>query len=189
MDGSVDIRTVNLDGMCRILGVSAPTLSKLLKDCPDLPVIEQGGRGREWAFDPEAVLAWVVARKEAAQAQVSAQLEFIEQLRGEGEGEAAPDKMSPSQQLQMVKARREERKLAQEAGMLVEAASLRQALAETFAAIPALVRNAANEGCRRHRIPEDAIRAVITSIDERWAQEVRTLQRRLRESGVTEQVA
>jgi phage terminase Nu1 subunit (DNA packaging protein) len=51
--------------MAAVLGVSLHDLGRYLERWPDFPVVKRGGMGREWAFDGEAVRAFL-AEKEAA---------------------------------------------------------------------------------------------------------------------------
>ncbi|MFZ2872757.1 hypothetical protein [Zavarzinia sp.] len=176
MDGS-SLVTVNLDEMCRILEISAPTFRGWLKTYPDLPVVGRGDRGRAWEFDPHAVKAWRERKRQEEAEAAAAKLDLVDQLSLPGMGEAAADAiLSPAQQYQLIRAKREQRKMDQEAGLLVMAEPLRAALGDVFAQIPAAMRGAISDAFRRHAIPDDVRRAVTASVDERWTTAVRGLQ-------------
>ena len=69
--------SVNKGELAEILGVTAATVTAWTKRHPDFPAIERGAQGREWRFDPVAVLAFVEglrAAEKAAEAERGAAL-------------------------------------------------------------------------------------------------------------------
>ena len=62
------------------LGISIPTLDQALLRNPDFPVISRGGAGREWRFDEGAALAFVSAKRNAAEAERQAREKHLREL-------------------------------------------------------------------------------------------------------------
>ena len=51
------VRLLNKRQMARVLSMSAPTFDRMIAEF-NLPVAVQGGKGRDYGFDPDAVIAW-----------------------------------------------------------------------------------------------------------------------------------
>ena len=65
---------VNRAELARMLGYSPPTIDRLID--AGLPFEKQGGRGREWGFDPRKAIRWLIARRDGeAQRQVKDSIE------------------------------------------------------------------------------------------------------------------
>jgi phage terminase Nu1 subunit (DNA packaging protein) len=168
--------TVNKDEMARLLGVSLPTFSDLMKDNPDLPIAQEGSRGIPYAFDPKAVLSWKAAKQDAAQRQIAERTEFLAQF----EFPAAPDEPSaqaqtPAQRLQTAKALKAERELQMEAGHLVHTAGVRQALQVALAVLGKRLDNLPSIVGREFNLPEPVQRAMRRQLDDARALMVRDI--------------
>jgi phage terminase Nu1 subunit (DNA packaging protein) len=125
MDGGVaPAVTVNKKELARLLDVSLPTLDKMIEDHADFPVEQRGTNGCEWQFDPARVKAWSDAQKAKADADYQARMQALGRLDFEGATRkgGATDAHA---QLALTRAERERRKLMQEAGLLIDVASLR----------------------------------------------------------------
>ena len=129
--------TVNKQRLADWLGVSLPTLSKwLLKYGAEFPVVERGSNGRDYAFDPAAVSAFLRAKQEeqaatkaatrAAIDEQLAQLRLPFDLPGV---EPPPKATSPKDELIAWELRKRQRLEAEAAGQLVPAAAVRAAIA------------------------------------------------------------
>ena len=130
------IETVNKQRLANWLGVSLPTLSKwLLKYGPDFPVLRSGSNGRDYAFDPAAVAAFLRAKQDeqaaeklatrAAVDEQLAQLRLPFDLPGV---EPPPKATSTKDELLAWELRKRQRQEAEAAGQLVPAAAMRTAI-------------------------------------------------------------
>ena len=148
--------TVNKIELQKILRITAPTLSHwMTKYDQDFPILEQGGRGRDWSFDVEAVLSFLAEREEEEKAAERERQEAIDQLLlplGHNGGptlEAEPSGLRPGDLLTLMKVRRLQREEAQACGRLVDSAELTDALHVCFSEmrrhLEAVVRFAADE--------------------------------------------
>ena len=129
---------VNKSELCQILGVSAPTLAELIqRHGAAFPVLERGGRGRDWWFESEAVVAFVDARKaerEAADTERQAALRQIALPLGHNGGpamEAGPS-LRPADMLLLMMVRRIQREEAYACGRLVETSKLTNGLGKVL---------------------------------------------------------
>jgi phage terminase Nu1 subunit (DNA packaging protein) len=118
---------VNKSELAQILGLSLPTVSAyMVRYGEAFPVLERGGRGRDWWFESDAVTAFLDARKaedEAGDAERQAALAQLTLPIGHNGGpdlEAEPE-LSPAELLTMWKVRRIQREEAYARGRLVEA--------------------------------------------------------------------
>ena len=134
---------VNKQRLAEWLQVSLPTLSKwLLKYGEDFPVIERGSNGRDYAFDPAAVAAFLRAKQQeqaadraAAKAAIDdqlAQLRLPFDLPG---ADPSPKTASIKDELAAWELRRRQRQEAEAAGQLVPAAAVRDALSAVLGRI------------------------------------------------------
>lgn len=168
--------TVNRDEMARLLRVSPPTLTKMLKDYPDLPVASGGSRGVPYEFDAEAVIAWRREKVEQAKQAATERDELIAQF----EFLAEPDEPSalaqtPAQRVQIAKAIELERKLARDAGQLVDTASIRQALQIALTVLGKRLDNMPAQIGRKYNLPEPVQREMRREIDEMRSATVRDI--------------
>lgn len=126
MDGgvaaTVNAPTCNKRELARLLPVSLPTLDKMIADNPDFPIEGKGSNGREYEFDLVKVQAWRAAKLEEERAHAS---ERMSALGVFDFGDDAPANSSPTQMFALARYERERRKLAQEAGLLIDVATLR----------------------------------------------------------------
>ena len=117
---------VNKTELSQILGVSLPTLSAWMARYGDaFPVLERGGRGRDFWFDHEAVQTFLESRKaedEAGDAERQAALAQLALPIGHngGPGLEAEPELTPAELLTMWKVRRIQREEGYACGRLVE---------------------------------------------------------------------
>jgi phage terminase Nu1 subunit (DNA packaging protein) len=161
----MDAAFVNKDEMARLLGISKPTLTDLIAKYPDFPVAERGDKGRPYAFDAAAVLAWKQRHVEAAQAVAAEKTEFLAQFEFPVEDEA-PVAPSAAQRVQLAKALQIERKLAMESGHLVPSATIRQAIQIALTVLGKRLDNLPGILGREFNLPEPVQRAMARQLDD-----------------------
>lgn len=150
---------LSLQEMAEALGVSVPTLRRLLRRYPDFPVVSRGSNGVAFRFDREAVLAFVRAKRaeeEASRAQRDALLGRIAlppEITGEGE-EAAP---SADDRLKHARAMLAETELAASRGVAVPVRVLHSQMAEILGDIMRFVMALPREMERRHQLPAPVV--------------------------------
>jgi phage terminase Nu1 subunit (DNA packaging protein) len=153
-DASVP-RLLNKLELCREAGISRPTLDARLREDPDFPVVSQGVSGEEWQFDAEAALRRLA--------------------------ETAPVKrLSPNQQLLELRLTRERRNLAQEAGDLLVASEMRDALSRALSALSRELRSLPAALGREAGLTPDQQRRLQLAIEEKQ----RAFVTRLKETGL-----
>lgn len=129
--------SVNKDQLAGRLQVSLPTLTRwIVRFGQDFPVIERGGLGKAWLFDPAAVFDFLRERQAAQLADQAQRDEELSQLKlpFDVPVENAPaGKLSVKDELEAWKLRKVQREEAERAGQLVPAAQVADALAGVFA--------------------------------------------------------
>jgi phage terminase Nu1 subunit (DNA packaging protein) len=165
--------TVNKARLAHWLGVSLPTLSKwLLKYGADFPVIERGANGRDYAFDPAAVAAFLRAKQAEQAALKSAADEQLAQLRLPFDlpGVEPPPKVSSTKgELMAWELRKRQRQEAEAAGKLVPAERVRSALAALLGRLSRDSHAFLRQIGREQGWPE----ALTATVVNRWAQQQR----------------
>ncbi|WP_428484896.1 hypothetical protein [Rhodopila sp.] len=130
---------VNKSEIARLLGCSLPTVNAyLVRYGEDFPVLDRGGRGRDWRFDHEAVVAFLDGKRAdeaAADADRQAALQQAMLPLGHNGGppmDAEPS-LRPAELLALMKVRRLQREEAYACGRLVEASKVQHALQDLLA--------------------------------------------------------
>ena len=131
---------VNKAELAQILGCSLPTVAVYMNRYGDeFPVLERGGRGRDWWFDHERVVAFMEGKRATeaeADAERQASLRQIALPLGHNGGpelDATPPPLRPSDMLALMKVRRMQREEAYACGRLVEVGKVRATLEELLA--------------------------------------------------------
>jgi phage terminase Nu1 subunit (DNA packaging protein) len=147
---------VNKTELAQILGVSLPTLGAWMARYGDaFPVLERGGRGRDFWFDHEAVQTFLESRKaeeEADDAERQAALAQLALPIGHNGGpglDAEPD-LSPAALLTMWKVRRIQREEAYACGRLIEAHKVKAGLSALLTDINQSLRMTVRRFGREH---------------------------------------
>ncbi len=170
--------TVNKDEMARLLRMSLPTFTNLIKTNPDMPIAAGGSRGVPYAFDPEAVLDWRKRVIEEAGRIAAEKSEFLAQFEFIAEDES-PQPQSASQRVQTAKALQIERKLAMESGHLVPSAGVRRAIQTALTVLGKRLDNLPGILGREFNLPEPVQRAIRRQLDDARAVMVRDIQTEL----------
>lgn len=156
---------VNKGELAGILGVTVATVSSWIAKRPDFPVYERGTQGREWRFDPAAVVAYVTAMREAERAAETARVAGMAQL-----GLALTDPGDASAaggfSLADLKATRLADQLRAERSFLVETSALAEALADALAMWDRRVAEMLAAAGHDLNIPADGLAAVADRLAE-----------------------
>jgi phage terminase Nu1 subunit (DNA packaging protein) len=124
--------SVNKGELAAILNVTPATVTAWLKRYPRFPVLGRGMQGREWRFDPAAVVAFVAAMREAERATEAERAAGVAQL-----GLALTDPGDASAvggfSLAEVKTARLADQVRAERSFLVEVSAMAEALADALA--------------------------------------------------------
>ncbi|MDE2165524.1 MAG: terminase small subunit [Alphaproteobacteria bacterium] len=159
----------------RILKCSLPTIDNLLARHPDFPVEQRGDLGRSWIFDPQRVIDFLKAKRDEEEAAAIERAEFFSQFDFGLEPPEEIKGLSPAQRLAMVRAKREERRLAIETGFLADVAKLRATLepvlrkhAIFFDTLPAKL-------ARELNLPEELMLALRRELDAERRQFVQAI--------------
>ncbi len=115
-------KQVNRVGLSEIFGVAMPTVDQWVRH--RCPVVQRGGRGREWTFDTAVVARWL--RDKAAE---------------EAAGEAVTDVEEWKRRKVAAEAQREELRLAAEKKLVAPLEQMERNLARLFAEVRANLRN------------------------------------------------
>ncbi|MTK12693.1 MAG: terminase small subunit [Clostridiaceae bacterium] len=152
----------------QILKCSLPTVASLMDKYPDFPVHQRGANGVEWLFDAVAVTEFLEQKREEDRRASEAKSEFFKQFSLPIDNGTAPGatELTPSQRMAMAKARREERKLALETGMLISKAEMRQVLTGSMAKLGRFLDTLSGQVAKRHALPEEVARSMRSFIDE-----------------------
>ena len=170
------------EGLSHVVGASEPPLSERtigawLDRYPDFPVLQNGTNGREYAFDPFAVRAFMREQEAIEDALEAKKAEAIAQI-GLPLEESANDQaglLTPKNRLDHIRAIAAEDKLRIERGYLVSVPATRMAMSTAIArwnrAIHARIRQ---EG-RDLNLPNAVVRALLAGVAETQRQFVREL--------------
>jgi len=151
---------VNLAEMARALDVSLPTMRELLVRYSDFPVVQRGGTGAVWQFDPTAVIEFMTARREEDAAAEAARSEQLAQLSFGNvdltpEGERA---FSAADRLKNANAMLKEDELRKQRGFLVQTSDMRQRLTAVWTPLTQALNALPSLIGRQHNLPEAVIR-------------------------------
>jgi phage terminase Nu1 subunit (DNA packaging protein) len=166
----------------RVLKCSIPKVDSLLARYPEMPVEQRGDLGSEWKFNPQHVLEFLRTKREEEERASPEKIDFLAQLElGIDQPEEARG-LSPSQRLSLVRARREERRLAIESGMLVEVAKVRQELTYALTRLGSFLNTLPVTVARSHNLPEDVMRSMVRLINDQRKHFVAEIEKSLKTS-------
>jgi hypothetical protein len=115
-----------------ILGCAPSTLTAWIERYGDeFPVIERGTNGREWRFDPAAVIAFLKTRRAEEERQAAEHVALLQQfaLPGLTSPDDAAGVVKPADLLALARVRQIHRREHLESGLLVRTDDVRTALA------------------------------------------------------------
>lgn len=150
-------RIVGKKALCEILGWSRMKLDRRLDEDEAFPVETRGTQAGGWAFDVDAVQAYLEPEEERE--------EVAEDLATPA-GLAARTEMTARQRRDLAQAQLHEDKLRRLRGELVEAAELRMALSEAVSRTSTALNTIAETLVRRLKLPETAIPVIQQEVDE-----------------------
>ncbi len=171
-DGGGDMALrVNKKELAKLLGYqSTNAVDRLLERYPDFPIVERGSNGRDYVFDVENVKAWRAAQLEAERRAAAEREDLLGQSSLPGMSDAAEKGLSGSQQLNFIKAKREEHKLGLETGLLVSTAELRFELDRAFTRLAQRLDALPENLARRFRLSPEIVHAIREDL-EAWRKE------------------
>lgn len=159
--------TVNLEEMAEKLRISLPTLRAMMRKDADFPVVAEGRNGVPWQLDPEAVIAYVQAKRDeeaAARDQrddLLAQVSLpIDELQPEGERV-----MTPTERLKLAQAMTKEDELAKQRGFLVLTSDMRMRLTAAWTPLSQFLSSLPAQLGRRHNLPDAVVRDMRRAIE------------------------
>ncbi|WP_298214619.1 terminase small subunit [Acidocella sp.] len=171
---------VNKDKLAELLGCSLPTVSALIKRYAEFPVVQRGGLGVEWKFDPQAVVEFLQARRAEEESQRLERDEQLAQLRLPSLFRDEPGgKVSIDDQLKAARLRQIEREELKEAGFLVPTHEIRAALERMIRRYAQIQESAVQRVCAAHNLPEAVRRAMAREFDEARAAFVQEMMARV----------
>ncbi|MBU6246455.1 MAG: terminase small subunit, partial [Xanthomonadaceae bacterium] len=171
--------------LAKLLGISRQTLDQWVERWSDFPVLERGRNGREWQFDPDAVIAFLRAKREEERERKEARDELLAQLvlpLG-GDEEAPTVGLSIGDQLKAAQLSRLHREEAEKLGRLVDRGEVEAVLSEVLPEMQRASREAMRRACQDMRFPEEHVLRIDAAIVEAQRRVVRELQVKL---GATE---
>jgi phage terminase Nu1 subunit (DNA packaging protein) len=167
---------VNKAELATVLSCSHPTVDRLIRRHGDaFPVIRQGGNGKEWQFDPAAVVLYLREVEAAAAAAGQARDALVEQYRLPGVAQEAPG-VTPSDLLKLAQVRRLETEEAIRASFLIETPVLRPKLEDVFSRLRRENAAAVRSTLTDNAIPEAVIRTIESRINEAWNRSIDAVQ-------------
>jgi phage terminase Nu1 subunit (DNA packaging protein) len=158
---------VNLEEMARKLGISRPTMREMITRYPDFPVLREGTNGVPWQFDPEAVIAFVQARRAEEEAGKAERSELLAQISLPDSLLAPPEdlQITPSERLKNAQAMMKEDELRKQRQFLVATAEMRQRLSAAWTPLNQALQALPAAIGRRHNLPDDVVRAMRRYIE------------------------
>jgi phage terminase Nu1 subunit (DNA packaging protein) len=176
---------VNKRELAQILGVSLPTIDRMLQD--GCPIAEGGSNGVAYKFDVGRVRAWreeTAAKKRRVDADRRARID-AEQAKLFGDDElpeieGAAD-LSPQARAALVRTRREHLLVLEQMRELVRAADVEAGLAPVFAELQTGILGVPDELQRRFGLTEEATVAMREILEDRLAEAADAADRRLKE--------
>lgn len=142
--------------LCERLKWSRMKLDRRLEADAGFPVHRSGTQAGGWAFDVEAVVAYL---------EPEAEREIVAEDLATPAGQAARAELSARQRRDLAQAQLHEDKLRRQRGELVEAAELQQVLSETVTRVATNLNSMADVLVRRLNLPESALPIIRQEID------------------------
>jgi phage terminase Nu1 subunit (DNA packaging protein) len=144
---------VNKKELAAILGCSPQTLSAWVDRFGEaFPVIDRGTNGKEWRFDPPAVIAFLKSKHDAEERETAERAAWLQQYALPGL--TSPDDVEgvtkPSDLLALAKVRQIHRREQMEAGLLVPTSDVRMVLTGAVAKLNRFFQSILTQMARKH---------------------------------------
>lgn len=148
-----DAAAVNKKELAAILGCSPQTLSAWVDRFGEaFPVIDRGTNGKEWRFDPPAVIAFLQSKHDAEAREAAERAAWLQQYALPGL--TSPDDVEgvtkPSDLLALAKVRQIHRREQMEAGLLVPTSDVRMVLTGAIAKLNRFFQSILTQMARKH---------------------------------------
>jgi phage terminase Nu1 subunit (DNA packaging protein) len=170
---------INLAEAARIVGVSVPTLRKVLAE-ERVPTLKDGGKGDAYEFDGEVLVAWWRLRQQRIDAEAERQREELEQLQLSlvGGESASPETMglSAKERQAFIASELAATNLKRLRGELVDAGEMREALTNAFTQLRTELLRVPLIVAERFNLDRAAEAALTAVIEERLKSCIKTLQ-------------
>ncbi|MBW6399993.1 hypothetical protein KPL78_19185 [Roseomonas sp. HJA6] len=159
--------TVNLEEMAEKLRISLPTLRKMMRRYEDFPVVAEGSNGVPWQLDPEAVIAFVQAKRDDEAAARDARDDLLSQvsLPLEELHTEADRVATPAERLKLAQAMRVEDEVAKQRGFLVLTSDMRMRLTDAWTPLSQFLTALPGQLGRRHNLPDAVVRDMRRAIE------------------------
>ncbi len=174
---------VNKRELCRILGCAATTLDALIARYEAFPIVERGSHGRDFAFDPDAVVAFLRAAKEQRQREDADRAAELRQLDLPVAGLIGTHPTAtypkPQDRLAVLRAQQLERQIARETGQLIEVSEVRRVFASQMQRWGIAQTQMLQRCARNFNLPDAVIRGLVSALDDARKRFVEDLQRQM----------
>ncbi len=159
--------TVNLEEMAEKLRISLPTLRKMMRRYEDFPVVAEGSNGVPWQLDPEAVIAFVQAKRDDEAAARDARDDLLSQVSLPLEElQTEADRVAtPAERLKLAQAMRVEDEVAKQRGFLVLTSDMRMRLTDAWTPLSQFLTSLPGQLGRRHNLPDAVVRDMRRAIE------------------------
>jgi phage terminase Nu1 subunit (DNA packaging protein) len=157
--------SVNKGELAAILNVTPATVTAWLKRYPRFPVLDRGMQGREWRFDPAAVVAFVAAMRETERAAEAERVAGVAQL-GLALTDPGDALAAGGFSLADVKTARLAGQVRAERSFLVETSAMGEALADALALWDRRIAELLAEAGHDLNIPADGVQAMAARLAE-----------------------
>ena len=151
--GAGDAAAVNKKELAAILGCSPQTLSAWVDRFGEaFPVLDRGTNGKEWRFNPPAVIAFLKSKHDAEEREAAERAAWLQQYALPGL--TSPDDVEgvtkPSDLLALAKVRQIHRREQMEAGLLVPTSDVRMVLTGAVAKLNLFFQSILTQMARKH---------------------------------------
>ena len=173
---------VNKAELAQILGCSLPTISAYMVRFGDaFPVLERGGKGRDWWFESESVVEFLESRRAAeaeADTERQAALRQLSLPMGHNGGPPieAGQQLRPAELLMMAKLRKMQRDEAYECGRLLEVTKVVPAVEDMHRELNRDLHRMVRAFGREHGFGDDLMAALDAALSSCQRDSVRRLQ-------------
>jgi phage terminase Nu1 subunit (DNA packaging protein) len=172
--------------LAALLGTTLPTLTAWIDRYGDaFPVEERGTNGRDWKFDPEQVITFLTARRDAEERAEADRAAFLEQFRlpGLDPADAGTGATKASELLAIARLQALQRKEALENGLLVPTSDVRMALTAALGKLNRAMNAAILQAARKHGLADATLRDIQASFHDAQREFVRAAGRFRPEDG------
>ena len=174
---------VNKKELAKIMDVSLPTLDRLIDRYDDFPIEQKGGNGQDYSFHAKEVKTFLDGQRALEEKSLADRADLLLDLNialpGHEDGGTG---ITPNQELSLVRAERERRKLQRESGLLVDIASIRQLMTPVFVNLGQFMTNVPGRLGKRFNLPAE----VVDAMSDEMADELRRVVAKLQDDLTTE---